>query len=252
MKKCFLIFFVLFIAFAKAQSIQFAAAKEGLSMRKLANASSSVIVKIAYGQKLQLITDTAMLVSISTGGFSGYWQKVKYNNQVGYVVSSYLFPVAPPKASTKSLKDYLAQLSPVASPMVVVKKGTRETAGDMYTELNKQLYKNCAAYHEMNWYESLSKTYFIPDFSIEQAFLLVRLIGETNLEVAGIDEFPTKNSTIKLKDGDKHITVLKSKWSDGTEGPINRIIIETEEGGNGGLEIFLLDGDVVISYSWGA
>jgi hypothetical protein len=253
MKIVFIFFSCLYFSTAIAQNfINYAASKTGLSLREQPNANSKVLQKIGYGQKLELLKDTGESIKIVTEGFDGFWQKVKCNNQVGYVVSSYLFAVAPPKATVKNIKDYLAQLSAMAGSIVTVKKGNRETMGDNFYELKKQLYKNGAEWHEVVWYESNSETYFLPDFTIEQAFLLVRLIGQYKQEVGEKDEFPKKNTTVKLQFSDKKTTVERLKWADGTEGPINKITIETEEGGSSSLEIFLHDGQAVISWGSGA
>ncbi len=252
--KIFLLLCCCCFSVTQAQPLMYyAASKTGLSLREQSSFTSKVLQKIDYGQKVEIIKDTATPVKISTEGFNGVWQKIKYNNSVGYVVSSYLFVAPPPKPNIKTLKDYLAQLSTVAGPTLVVVSGNKQNRIDNnYYELKKQLYKNGAEWHHVNWYESNSETYFIPNFSIEQAFLLVRLIGQFETEVGSKDEFPNKNTSIKLQYSNKKITVEKDKWDDGTEGPISKIIIETEEGGSSSLEIFLLDGEAVISWSWGA
>jgi hypothetical protein len=252
MKIVFIFLCYLYFSAAEAQNfINYAALKTGLSLREQPNTSSKVLQKIGYGQKLELLKDTGESIKIVTEGFNGFWQKVKYNNQAGYVVSSYLFSVAPPKPTIKNVKDYLAQLSVVAGPVVTVKKGNGETMGDYYSELKKQLYKNGAEWHEFNGYESGTEIYFLPNFSIEQAFLLMRIIGQYATEVGEKDTFPEKNSKVKLNRGEKTTTVERLKSYDGvTPGPISKIIIETEEGPVSTLEIFLIDGQAVIC--WGS
>ncbi len=242
-------FFVFSQAMAQT-NMQYAAAKAGLSLRQLPAATAPVLQKIAYGQKLQLLTDTAAGIKIITEGFEGYWQKVKYNNEEGYVVSSYLLPAAPPKLTVKNIKDYLAQISTAAGPAVTVTKGNRETMEDNFSEIKKQLYKNGAEYHQTQWYESNAATFFLPGFSIEQAFLLVRLIGCYENEVGNKQEFPVKNSTVKLPNGTKTITVERYKWPDVKQPPVNKVIVETEDGPVSTLEIFMIDGQAVIS--WGS
>ncbi len=254
MKILFLFFSCIYFSITQAQNfINYAASKTGLSLREQPGTGSKVLQKIGYGQKLELLIDTGESIKVVTEGFEGFWQKVKYNNQVGYVVSSYLFPAVPPKVTVKNIKGYLAQLSIVAGPPVIVKKGNRETMGDYYSELKKQLYKNGAEWHEFNGYESGTEIYFLPDFSIEQAFLLVRIIGQYATQVGEKDAFPTKNVKTKINLGEKAITVERLKSYDGfTPGPISKIIIETEEGPASTLEIFLIEGQAVISWGSGA
>jgi hypothetical protein len=254
MKILFLFFSCIYFSITQAQNfINYAASKGGLSLREQPGTGSKVLQKIGYGQKLEVLIDTGESIKIVTEGFEGFWQKVKYNNQVGYVVSSYLFSVAPPKATNKNIKDYLAQLSAVAGPVVTVKKGNRETMEGYYSELKKQLYKNGAEWHEFNGYESGTEIYFLPDFSIEQAFLTVRIIGQYATEVGEKDGFPTKNVKTKLNMGEKTVTIERLRPYDGvTPGPISKIIIETEEGPVSTLEIFLIEGQAVISWGSGA
>lgn len=241
-----------FICNAQTAATLFAASKNGLSLREQPGTDSRVLQKIAYGQKVLLEAGTLAQLNISTEGFKGVWQKVKYNNQVGYVVSTYLLPAAPPKPGIKKMKDYLAQISVVAGSPVSVKNKRIENTGDEGSELKKQLYKNGAEWHGFYAYEYNSDTYFIPDFSIEQAFLLVRLIGEYATEVGARDSFPDKNSEAPLLNmGTRKITVENVKLADGKEGPVNKIKIETDEGPVSTLEIFLLDGQAVISWSSG-
>ena len=65
------------------------------------------------------------------------------------------------------------------------------------------------------------------------------------------DEFPVKNSKSALANGTKTITVNKVIWGNGKEGAVEKITIDTEEGPISTLEIFLLNGQAVISWSSG-
>jgi Bacterial SH3 domain len=247
---CLLLICTAFLSNAQT-AFQYAAAKTGLSLRESAASNSKVLQKINYGEKVEIVEDTATPQKIITEGFEGFWRKIKYKNQVGYVVSSYLFPVQPPKPTVKSVQQYLAQLSTVAGAKVVVKKGSMENMGDSYYNLEKQLYKNGAEWHAYNAYEFNSETFYLPEFSIEQAFLLIRIIGVYNIEVGPQDPYPTKNTTTKLEFSDRKTTIERIIWDTGNiEGPIKKITIETAEGGYTTLEIYLVDGQAVIC--WGS
>src|SRR4051812_30669271 len=89
-----------------AQPNYYAAAKNGLSIREQPNVSAKVLDKIPYGQKLQLLKDTAELKSISVEGFTGYWWQVKFNDKTGYIVSSYVLQTPPPGSGIKKLEEY--------------------------------------------------------------------------------------------------------------------------------------------------
>src|ERR1700754_1673458 len=109
MKKDIVLLVALFFySSAFSQYTYYAAAKTGLSMREQPNTSSKVLEKIVYGEKLLTLADNDPQVAISTEGFNGYWWKVTYNGKTGYVVNSYVLPMAPPKSTTKTLQDYFA------------------------------------------------------------------------------------------------------------------------------------------------
>jgi Bacterial SH3 domain len=229
----------------------YAASKTGLSLREQPGTGSKVLQKIAYGQKINPEEDNQETVKISTEGFDGYWQKVKYNNQVGYVVSSYLLPVPPPKPAVKTIKDYLLQISQPAGSPVISQKSSMQNIESDGSELKKQLFKNGAEWHEFFAYEYNSSTYFLPDFTIEQAFLIVRLIGAYATELGEKDGYPNKSTSVVLPGGTKTITVSRVNWGEGKEGPVEKITIETAGGPISTLEIFLLSGQAVISWSSG-
>ncbi len=252
MKNVLAVILFLFSVSAFAQNntyVYYAAAKTGISMREKPNASAAILEKIPYGAKVTALTDTMQAIAIVTEGFNGWWWKVQYNNKTGYVVSSYLLPMAPPKAGTKSMKEYFAQLSSPAGSPVVIKKGNAETAGEGGT-LKKQLYKNGMEWHENNGYEEAAAVYIIPDLSVEQAFLLLRIVGEFPDLISEKDPLPSKNNTIKKGGGEKTITVEKEMWSEST-GVVNRIVINSTEGALTELQLFLLNNQVVISWSSG-
>lgn len=227
----------------------YAAAKAGLSIREQPGTNSKVLDKIPYGAKLSVLTDTAKAVAIATEGFDGWWWKVQYNGKTGYVVSSYVLPMAPPKAGTKTMKDYFAQLSSAAGPVVSLKKGNPDMEGDAET-LKKQLFKNGMEWHETSGYEYGSTTYIIPDMSIEQAFLVLRLLNEFPGIIDEKDPLPVKNSSVKKDVGEKKTVVEKELWYDKV-GVIKHLTISTDEGALSELEMTLLGNQVIIYYSSG-
>lgn len=225
----------------------FAAAKAGLSLRESPATSAKALTKIPYGAKLQILRDSVAAVLISTEGFSGAWWKVQYDKQVGYVVSSYLLPWAPPKTGIKDFKTYFAQISSLAGLPLVVKSGNEE----MPMQLTKQLYKNGAEWHEFQGYEYGSEAFFFPELNIEQVFLLLRLVGQYKDQVGENTAFPTKNSSSKTTIGQRAVKVQREDWGNGKTGPIERIKIEQDEAVITTLEIFMLDNQVVVYWSSG-
>lgn len=248
-----------FIAFALAicfysssfsQFVYYAAAKAGLSMREQPNINAKILVKIAYGEKLISLADTIAPVSISTEGFSGYWWKVKYNNQAGYIVNSYVLPMPAPKAGIKTVNGYFAQVSAAAGSPLVIKKSDLVPNEMGESSLTKQLYKNGMEWHKAKGYEYGSEIYMLPDFTIEQCFLLLRLIGCYPDIIGDKDIFPTKNSTIKNDIGDKTIEVEREKY-DGGPGPVKKIKMISAQGAYTEFEMFMLDTQAVIFWSSG-
>lgn len=235
---------------AFSQFTYYAAAKAGLSMREQPNTSAKVLEKIAYGEKLVTEADNSEKIAISTEGFNGYWWKVKYNNKTGYIVSSYVLPVPLPKAGIKKMGDYFAQISTKAGAPLVIKKTDPALAEAGELSLTKQLFKNGMESHSTQGYEYRSEVYLLPDFTIEQCFLLVRLMGDYPDVVADKDPFPTKNGTVKNEIGEKTIEVEREKF-DGKPGPIKRIKIGAEVGAITDFEIFMLDTQAVIFWSSG-
>jgi hypothetical protein len=232
-----------------ASYIYYAAAKTGISMREKPNAAAAVLEKIPYGAQVTTLADTMPPVSIITEGFNGWWWKVRYNNKIGYVVSSYLLPLAPPKAGIKSIKEYFAQLSSPSGNPVVLKKGNAETIGEGGS-LKKQLYENGMEWHETEGYEEGATIYIIPDLSVEQAFLLLRIVNEFPDLVGEKDPLPSKSSTTKKGGGERKVMVEKEMWY-GNAGVVKRLIITSTEGALSELQLFLLYDQVVIIWSSG-
>lgn len=229
----------------------YAAAKTGLSIREKPNAKAKVLEKIPYGEKISIAYGSPdSLVNIMTEGLDGTWAKTTYKGKTGYVVNSYLFPAPPPKTTVKTLKDYLQQLSPVAGPALTRKKPEKMGESEYITSLTKQLYKNGAELHTYGAYEYSSDTYFLPDFTIEQGFLLLRLLGEYPDAIGSADAFPQSSAKKKTKHGDCTITVEKETF--GTPVKLTKKLrYEWEEGAYYLLELFMLDGQLVVMSSGG-
>lgn len=245
MKYILSISFLFFHFCCVAQPNQFVAAKSGLSIRDKPDAKATVIGKIPYGAKISVTYDE--IVNINTEGIEAAWAKVTYGGKTGYIVNSYLFPYAPPKANVKTMKEYMAQLSPVFGARLVIKKGSLHEMDDGGWELHKQLYKNGGEWHEVQGYEYFSQTYFLPEFTIQDGFLLVRMLPEFKEVFGPQDEFPTENKTIKKGEVEYEIKVEtelvgETKW-------YKKISVGFAEGAVVLFEMFQMDNQLVISMS---
>ena len=234
---------------AWAQTSYYAAAKSGLSIREQPDVNAKVLDKIPYGQKVEILKDAAEMKAISVEGFSGYWWLVKYNDKKGYVVSSYVLGSVPPGASVKKLEDYFAQISSPNGPPIVLQEPASQD--EESARLKKQMYKNGMEWHETQGYEYGASLYILPGYTIEQAFLLVRLIGQYPDLINAKDVFPVKNNKIKNEIGEKIIELERETFDDSKQGPIKKIRIIHTQGAITEFEIFSIDSQVLISYSSG-
>ncbi|HNA19358.1 MAG TPA: SH3 domain-containing protein [Chitinophagaceae bacterium] len=256
MKMLFFVAFIFTTITGKAQPYgnYFVAAKTGLSMREKPEIDSKVLDKIPYGTKVTTLEEPGNWVSVTTEGMMGYWRKVKYNNKTGYIVDNYLLPWTPPKLSSiKDLKQYLALASQPFGAKLVRRSGAMNQIEEGGWELSKQLYKNGSEWHQFLAYEYNSDTYFLPDFSLQQGFLLLRLIPEFKMVFGEKDEFPTANKKITRDDNDYEIKLFKTVDEQEYGGPftIEKIKIEFTDGATYIFEMYMQDNQLVIFFGGG-
>jgi len=225
----------------------YVAAKNGLSLREKQDINSKVLVKIPYGTKVS-VSYMDETVNISSEGMEGQWTKTSFSGKTGYVVNTYLLPWPPPKATVKTLKQYLPQVSAVAGVPVIV-KSSMESVESGGANTKKQLFKNGSEYHEETFYESNNDSYFLPGFTLQQGFVLIRLIPEFKDVFAENAVFPNTDITTKRGQSDYSIKVEKEKMGDYDW--INKIKVEYEDGAVYTFEMFLLGGQLVISFGGG-
>lgn len=223
----------------------YVAVKTGLNMREKPDAAAKVLDKIPYGTRVSLLEGNGETISLKTEGLLGHWRKVSYNNKTGYILDSYLLPSPPPKATIQTMQDYLAQISQPFGSKLTVKSGDEETGA----QLHKQLFKNGNEWHKYEGYEYGSETYFLQGFSLQQAFLLLRMMPEFEKVFTSKDEFPRSGRKIKKGDIEYEIKVESEPI---TEEPwIKRIVIGFEEGAFYNFEMYEVDNQVVIFYGSG-
>lgn len=248
-----LFFFLSFLCIsltAVSQPAYFSATKAGLSLREQPATSAKALDKIPYGEKLMLSSDNGERVLVSSEGFSGVWLKVNYKGKTGYVASCYTLPLTPPKESVKTLKGYFAQVSSTAGSPLVVKRNDAAIAEMGESTLTKQLYKNGMELQKTEAYENSSELYLLPGFSIDQCFLLLRLMNMYPTLVGEKDPLPLKNSSSKGDGFTKTIEVEKEK-NMGNPPPVKKIAIITEEGVITQLEIYMIDQQGIIYWASG-
>lgn len=233
---------------AQTQKTVYNAYKLGLSIRDRPSAQASVISKIPYGEKLILVNAYDDTVSLVNEGMTGNWNLVEYKGKKGYVAGMYLLDFPPPAANVKSMIDYLNQLSAPAGAALVVTKG--KYGDEIYSQYKKQLYKNGFEYCSAVYYESNYNHYFLLDVTLQQAFIIVRLIPEFKDVFSAADTYPTTSSTVKLTEPyetDKQITVEQLN----VPGPPEKIKVSYQQGAVYDFEMFQLNGQLVISFGGG-
>jgi uncharacterized protein YgiM (DUF1202 family) len=248
----FIFLFALFFCKAFSQQTYYVSYRTGLSMRKQPGVGNKVLDKIPYGTKLELIKDTVNVIEITTEGFTGYWWKVKYKNQIGYVISAYILPAIPPKTASKTLEQYFNQISrPYGKPLVL---GKKNFAGilDKHIQLKKQLFNNGMEYHQVTGYEYNAELYILPGFTIEQAYLLVRLVNQFPYIIDENDPMPVNDTSFNNEQSEKSIQVQREVYGDMKQSPIKRIKIIHTEAIVTEFEIFSIDNQVAIRISSGA
>lgn len=246
----FCLFFLLCSQLINSQTVLYAAARNGLSIRQDPSSTSAVLDKLPYGQKIEVPAETPNENPVSTEGFRGNWVKVTYNGKTGFIVNSYLLPLPPPKAGTKDLREYLSQVGAVNSKPMVLKYGKNNDDGIGQTVLTKQWYTNGAEWHVYEGYEYGSETTIIPQFNVQQAYLLLRLIKPYPLIIGDADAFPIKNATVKKANSGKSITVEKEVYTE-SNFYIKKIKYEVDDGVIYSLEIYELDNQAVIYFNGG-
>lgn len=233
------------LTFGQKTDVLYVAIKSGLNLREKPDVNAKVLDKIPYATKVNFLDNNEELITIKTEGLIGYWRKVNYNNKTGYIVDSYLFPVAPPKAGVKTMKEYLAQLSSPFGAKQVVKSGDEENE----TQLEKQLFKNGGEWHHFAAYEYSSDTYFLPQFTMQEAFLLIRMIPEFAEVFTAKDEYPRESTRIKKGNTDYDIKVeieiyMEEPW-------VNRIRVDFEHGAIYSFELYQIDSQIVVYFGGG-
>ena len=249
-------YFIILLAFIAGSTLvagqgrtAWVAAKSGLSIREKPAIGAKVLDKIPYGTKITIQYTEEELVSVVTEGMHGYWEKVMFNNKTGYIVGSYLLPVAPPKlAVVKEMKDYFKQVYVPFGNKLVVKEGRQFTIEGGY-ELHKQLYKNGAEWHRFMGYEYGSDTWFLPDFTLEDGFILMRLIPEFRDVFGEKEEFPSESRTFKK--GEREYTITVEKELIGEHPWIKQIHISYGDDAIYEVQLYQLDNQLVIFFGSG-
>jgi hypothetical protein len=239
-KLLFLSIYILIInIFAENQPF-YTIAKSGLNLRAEANTSSKVLTTIAYGEEVIIVTN--YVADIKVDNMSGYWVKVKYKNLTGFLVNIYLVPNKAPLGTINSLSDYFSQISTMAYKTEEIKNGNFTDDSEGYSSIQKTLYKNGMEIHYFTGYEFGEQTYFLPNWSKENTFLLLKSITDFKILNDFSIVYPTANKVYKK--GEKTVDVKV----DANSGIIH---ISYEEGAMYEITISYQSNQAIVTFSSG-
>jgi hypothetical protein len=222
-------------------------------MREKPSLQAAVIGKIPYATKLSIDNSKVDTANVVVENMNGNWVPVTYQNKKGYVLNCYLTRTVPPKKGTANLKDYLKQITTAVGAPVKLSKGNVNSLYEGGFVLTKQLYKNAASWHQCLAYEYSADIFYLPELSIQEAFILLRQVKEFENFFTEKDELPITNKTIKRKihQTEDEIKIEVKTENYGSSKLVNRIEAIIESGPFQKLVIETLDtGEVMISISY--
>lgn len=186
--------FILFCSLtinALAQSTFYAASRSGLNLREQASSNAPVVTKIPYGAKVTKAADSNP-GELVTEGMSAQWMRVQYEGRPGYVANVYLLPFAPPATPNNGdLLGYLKGLSPQVGSS---KKMTGNSPETGETSVERHVYQNGICYRVFSGYEYGAETIWLPGITLQQGFVLARLLSPEQGLLSMSDVFPNKST----------------------------------------------------------
>lgn len=256
MKKVFLSVVFSFILLNVMADVQYfyVAYSTGVNIRKTASLKSELLGKIPYGTKLSIASENIFKdSSIIVDGMKGNWALVTYQNKKGYILDCYLLTIPPPKKGTKTMKDYFTQITSSFGQQLISKNGTQSAITEGGLTIKKQLYKNGFEVHEVLGYEYNGNNYFIPDQSIESVFLILRQIEDFNVVFNEKEPLPTESKKVKKTIAQESIDVEYIVEYERNIEPklVKKITANYSSGAYYSFEIFMIEGQVVVSFSSG-
>jgi len=172
--------------FSSAFSQFYVAARSGLNVREYGDPTARVLATIPYGTAVTDMSDD-YYGSYTSEGIHGSWRKITYNGQTGYVFTGFLLPYPAPTEST--LDDYISRIVRIkAGPLEYSPDPTQ----DMVNSHTHTIYTDGVYKHEYIGYEYHSTTIGIPNISMEQAFILCRLLPDFRKFIGEKDAYPLR------------------------------------------------------------
>lgn len=246
-KLLFVLFLFVALSGISQVNVRYAAARGGLNLRDQPAVTGKLLTKIPYGASLTLEEPQGESRRVTLDGMNGLWKKVTYQGKTGYIPDIYLLTMAPPAEGTKTFRDYLSQLAKKHGKELEVNgDGLPEDGGYRIT---KQLFENGGEAHRFEGPEYGSVTYFLPGVTVQEGFLLIRMIPEFAEVFTEKDAFPTKDRTFRRGETEYRIKVQREMFGDTPW--IERIKVDFEPAAIYSFELYQIDNQLVIFYGAG-
>lgn|GEM_PF-1606916 len=237
---------VIFSISSYSQNIIYAASKSGLNMRDNPDPNSAIITKIPYGEKIQWSV-IEQRFPFTSEGMNANWLYVTYAGKKGYVADVYTLPILPPTGKVE-LKDYANKLGKVTGTWKNADHFTDLDSNGSLTQIEKVIYNNGIVYRAMHGYEWSEETIWIPNVSLEQGFVLARLLSNNPMLLNTNDKYPNKKST-SVSDGTTKDIRISYLYDNNTFA--EKIQFDLCDGGCQWIEIRYDSGEISISFGSG-
>jgi len=145
----------------------------------------SVIQSIPYAAKVTTLEGKNNNFPVTVEGIKGAWVKVNFNDKIGYVFDGFLSRLPAPSLTDANLRAYVKREFKVLSedlPLAYLTTNDLGASGNtvLFLEWNGQ---KCA-YENHFYYEGGGESLSIPGVSMEEAYLLIRIIEREAYEYA--------------------------------------------------------------------
>lgn len=179
----YLFSFILFIAVGSTSAIDSYLANESLNVLTLSGIKlrerpgGTVLQSIPYASKLVTLEAKSNTFPATVEGIKGSWVKVNFNDKIGYVFDGFLSRLPPPSLTDANLRAYVKREFKVLSddlPLSYLENSDLGATGNsvLFLEWNGM---KCA-YENHFYYEGGGENLAIPGVSLEEAYLLVRIM----------------------------------------------------------------------------
>ena len=145
----------------------------------------AVLQSVPYAAKVITLEPKNNNFPTHVEGISGSWVKVKFNDKIGYVFDGFLSRLPAPSLTDANLRAYARREFKTLSeelPISFMEDSDLGSSGSnvMFFEWNNQR----LAYYNYFYYEGGSENICIPGISIEEGYLLMRILERDAYEYA--------------------------------------------------------------------